>query len=48
LRRKLTGQRPSDNYFRDVNALADKIIGGGFEDLAGIPGQEILMKYENR
>jgi hypothetical protein len=45
LRRKLTGQRPSDAYFRDVNRLADQIIAGGFEDLAQVPREEILMKY---
>jgi alkylation response protein AidB-like acyl-CoA dehydrogenase len=48
LRRKLTGKRPSDRYFRDVSKLADLIIGGGFDELAGIPRQEILMAYENR
>ncbi|HXG10278.1 MAG TPA: acyl-CoA dehydrogenase family protein [Gemmataceae bacterium] len=48
LRRKLTGQRPSDRYFRDAVQLADMIIGGGFEAIAGVPRQEILMKYENR
>ncbi len=45
LRRKLTGERPSDKYFRAVGELADKIIAGGFEDLAGVPRQEIMMKY---
>ncbi len=45
LRRKLTGERPSDQYFRTVGELADKIIAGGFEDLAGVPRQEIMMKY---
>jgi acyl-CoA dehydrogenase len=48
LRRKLTGQRPSDRYFRDASQLADQIIGGGWEALAGIPRQDILMKYENK
>jgi alkylation response protein AidB-like acyl-CoA dehydrogenase len=47
LRRKLTGERPSDAYLRDVGKLADLIIGGGFEALAGVPRDEILMKYEN-
>jgi hypothetical protein len=46
LRRKLTGERPSDRYFKDVSLLADRIIGGGFEALAGVPQGEILMKYE--
>jgi hypothetical protein len=47
LRRKLSGERPSDRYFRDTARLADIIIGGGFEALAGIPPEEIMMKYEN-
>jgi acyl-CoA dehydrogenase len=46
LERKLTGQGPSDRYFRDVGELADIIIGGGFEAIAGVPEQEILMKYD--
>ncbi len=45
LRRKLTGERPSDAYFKAVGELADKIIAGGFEDLAGVPREEIMMKY---
>jgi alkylation response protein AidB-like acyl-CoA dehydrogenase len=45
LRRKLTGERPSDKYFRDVSKLADVILAGGFETLAGVPRAEILMKY---
>jgi acyl-CoA dehydrogenase len=48
LRRKLTGERPSDAYFRDVSKLADVILAGGFETLAGVPRADILMKYENR
>ena len=42
LRRKLTGERPSDRYFRDAASLADLILAGGFEDLAGVPREEIL------
>ncbi|MBI2806836.1 MAG: acyl-CoA/acyl-ACP dehydrogenase [Planctomycetes bacterium] len=45
LRRKLTGERPSDQYFRAVGELADQIIAGGFEELSGVPREEILMKY---
>ena len=45
MHRKLTGQRPTDSYFRDVSELADKIIAGGFEELAGVPRQEIMMRY---
>jgi alkylation response protein AidB-like acyl-CoA dehydrogenase len=48
LRRKLTGKRPSDRYFRDASKLADRIIEGGFEALAGVPRGEILRAYENR
>lgn len=45
LRRKLTGERPSDAYFKAVGELADKIIAGGFEDLAEVPREEIMMRY---
>ncbi len=45
LRRKLTGERPGDAYLRDTMKLADMIIAGGFEDLAQVPVQDILMKY---
>ncbi len=45
LRRKLTGERPTDKYFRDVGELADMIIAGGWEELAGVPAEEIMMKY---
>lgn len=45
LRRKLTGQRPSDRYFKQVGQLADSIIAGGYEELTGVPRAEILMKY---
>jgi acyl-CoA dehydrogenase len=48
LRRKLTGERTPDRYFKDVNQLADAILGGGFEALAGVPRQEILMPYEQK
>jgi alkylation response protein AidB-like acyl-CoA dehydrogenase len=48
MRRKLTGQRPSDRYFRDVNKLADLIISGGFEPIKGVGQMDILMKYENK
>ncbi len=48
MRRKLTGKRASDRYFRQVSELADKILSGGFDAIAGVPQEEILMKYENR
>jgi len=48
LQRKLTGARPSDAYFKAVNQLADVVEAGGFEELAGVPRQEIMMKYDNK
>jgi alkylation response protein AidB-like acyl-CoA dehydrogenase len=48
MRRKLTGKRPSDRYFRDAGKLADLIIAGGFEPIAGVGRADILMKYENK
>jgi hypothetical protein len=48
LRRKLTGARPSDAYFKAAGQLADAILAGGFEELAGVPWQEIMMKYDNK
>ena len=48
LQRKLTGKRPSDRYFRDAGKLADLVIDGGFEQLTGVPREEILMRYEQK
>jgi acyl-CoA dehydrogenase len=48
LRRKLTGQRPSDSYFRAAGKLADTILAGQFSALAGVPRAEILMPYQNQ
>jgi acyl-CoA dehydrogenase len=45
LRRKLTGERPSDQYFNDVGKLADLILSGGFETITGVPRAEIMMTY---
>lgn len=45
LRRKLTGGRATDGYYRDCGRLADAVIGGGFEALAGVTQEEILRKY---
>src|SRR5436305_9869584 len=47
LRRKLTGERASDRYFKDVSALADRIIAEGFPGLEDIVPQDILMPYTN-
>lgn len=48
LRRKLTGKRPTDRYYRDVSKLADLVLDGGYEAITGIPQADILMKYEQR
>jgi acyl-CoA dehydrogenase len=45
LRRKLTGKRPTDAYFRAVTRLGEAIAEGGFEAIAGIEAEEILMPY---
>jgi alkylation response protein AidB-like acyl-CoA dehydrogenase len=45
LRRKLTGKRPSDRYFREATKLADVVIAGGFEEIAGVERGEIMMRY---
>ena len=46
LRRKLTGARTSDRYFRAVTQLGEKIADGGFPGLAGVKPDEILMPYK--
>jgi len=47
LLRKLTGQRPSDRYFRTVTRLGEAIAEGGFKSIAGLHPDEILMPYKN-
>ena len=45
LKRRLTGERPSDAYFRAVTKLGETVASGGFEALAGAAKGEILMPY---
>jgi alkylation response protein AidB-like acyl-CoA dehydrogenase len=45
LRRRLTGERASDRYYRDVSRLADMVIAGDFKQIAGVDRGGILMKY---
>lgn len=47
LRRKLTGERPSDSYFKACSKLADLVVAGKFPGLSDIATQDILFKYEN-
>ena len=45
LTRKLSGERPSDKYFKDCRKLADKIIEGGMSSLTGIKQYDIMFPY---
>jgi hypothetical protein len=46
LTRRLTGSRPTDGYFRAVTKLGATIAEGGFEAIAGVQPEEILMPYQ--
>ncbi|HEV3204658.1 MAG TPA: acyl-CoA dehydrogenase family protein [Gemmataceae bacterium] len=48
IRRKITGDRPSDQYYQDCANLADLVIGGSLQALQDAPEADILMKYENK
>jgi len=47
LTRKLTGERPSDRYFRTVTKLGEAIVEGGFKSISGVYAGEIMMQYDN-
>jgi len=46
LRRRLTGARPTNQYYRAVTKLGETIATGGFKSIAGVEAPEILMRYE--
>jgi alkylation response protein AidB-like acyl-CoA dehydrogenase len=46
LRRKLTGTRVDDASLRTITQLGEAVLQGGFEELTGVPRQEILMQYD--
>ena len=46
LRRELTGERPTDRYYRLVTQLGELIVDGGFRSIASLQADEILMPYE--
>lgn len=46
LKRRLTGARPTNQYFRTVTGLGEKIAEGGFKSLSAVEPSEILMRYE--
>jgi hypothetical protein len=43
--RKQTGKQPTDRYYRTVTQLGEAIAAGGFEAIAGIEPEAILMPY---
>lgn len=46
LTRELTGERPSDRYFRQMTRFGETLVDGGIDALGVPPGDEILMRYE--
>jgi alkylation response protein AidB-like acyl-CoA dehydrogenase len=48
LRRKLTGERPSDKYLRQVTKLADLIIEKGYPGMSDIDQAQILFSYSKQ
>lgn len=44
--RKLTGERPTNAYFRQVTDLGGKIADGGFPGLDEIETDEVMMSYD--
>lgn len=47
LKRELTGRRVSDRLLRKVTSLGQAIAEGGFQTIAGLKPDEILMPYAN-
>ena len=48
LRRGLTGEQPSDKYFRACSKPADMIIAGGYKDLETIYKADIMFSYTKK
>src|SRR5262245_421094 len=46
LTRELTGERPTDRYYRAVTTLGEQIADGKFASIAGLKPDEILMRYD--
>jgi len=42
-----TGRRPTNRYFRQVTELGAAIAEGGFNSIAGLEPDEVLMKYDS-
>lgn len=47
LKRKITGERPSDRYYKSITKLGALIADGGFKSIAGLNAGEIMMQYDN-
>lgn len=45
LRRKLTGEQPSDKYFHECSKLADMVVEGKFKQLDGVEKTPVLRQY---
>ena len=48
LTRKLTGEQPSDSYFRACGKLADEVIVGNFPGMDEIKRDDILFSYDKK
>ncbi|MGD9722265.1 MAG: acyl-CoA dehydrogenase family protein [Pirellulales bacterium] len=46
--RRITGERPSDRYFKSATKLGEAIVEGGFKSIAGLDVGEIMMPYDNK
>ena len=46
LRRKLTGEQPSDEYFKACAKLAEKVVDGKMKQLDGVPETTVLRSYK--
>jgi len=46
LTRKLTGERPSDRYYKTITKLGEAIVDGGFKSIQGVNAGEIMMQYD--
>lgn len=48
LARKLTGEHPSDQYFKQCSKLADMVIAGNFKPIQDIRREEIIFSYAKK
>ena len=46
LTREIKGGLPNDRYFRAVTSLGEAVVEGGFESIAGLKPDEIMMPYK--